>query len=379
MLVVVGSLLSVGCKEKPPQKPLLPPEVLVLEARTEDVPVIREWIGTLSGSENAEIRAQVSGKLIRRSYQEGGLVQKGDLLFEIDQRPYEAALLQAKEQLQQGVATQIATQAEADRNKDLFAKKVISEKEYTNKIQNNESNLAKVRSLKAAVEQARLNLEFCRITAPVGGIAGVAQAQVGDLVGAGNNTVLTSVSTLDPIKILFPISELEYLSISDRHQESQSKPLADRPEIFELILADGKTFPHKARLFSLDRQVNQATGTILVTAILNNPGSVLRPGLFARARVVANMLKDAVVVPQRAVLEIQGSYQIGIVGSDGKAEIRPVQVGPRSGANWVIAQGLRPGEKVIVEGIQKIRAGVPVTAKPWTPPTPQPPPKPANL
>lgn len=340
----------------------------MLEASTRNVPVYREWVGTLDGSENAEIRARVTGYLMKRAYQEGGIVKKGQVLFEIDPRPFEAALLQAREQLEQGKAVQLASQAEADRNKELYDKKVISDKEYTNKVQNNESNIAKVRALEAVVEQAKLDLEFCKVVAPVEGIAGISQAQVGDLVGSGSNVVLTSVSTLDPIKLLFPISEVEYLAATERLQEALAKPLDQRPETIEVILADGKPFPNKARFLSVDRQVNAATGTILVTALVANPGSVLRPGLFARARIVAQQLEGAVVVPQRAVLEIQGSYQLGVVGADGKAEIRPVKVGPRAGTDWVIAEGLKAGEKVIVEGIQKIRAGAPVSAKPWTPP-----------
>ena len=192
---------------------------------------------------------------------------------------------------------------------------------------------------------------------------------MGDLVGTANSAVLTSVSTLDPIKIVFPISETEYLAAaSDRIQENISKPLDQRQEFIELILADGKVFPNKARLLSVDRQVNASTGTILVTALLKNPGSVLRPGLFARARIMAKTLEGAVVVPQRAVMEVQGSYQLAIVNPDGKAEIRPVKVGPRVGMEWVISSGLKAGEKVIVEGIQKVKSGLPVAAKPWVPP-----------
>jgi membrane fusion protein, multidrug efflux system len=345
-----------------------PADVLVTEAATRDVPVVQEWIGTLDGSVNAEIRARVTGYLMKRDYQEGGLVKKGDLLFEIDPRPFEAALAEAKSQLEQAKAVQLASQTEADRNKELFNKKVISDLEYINKTQLNLANVAKVDALKASVEQAKLNLDFCAITAPIDGIAGIAQAQVGDLVGTGSGTVLTTVSTLDPIKIIFPASETEYLEAIQRVQETLNKPFDQRPESIELILADGSTFPHKARVFSVDRQVKTSTGTILVTALLPNPGNVLRPGFFARARVVTETLKGAVVVPQRAVSEVQGSYQLGIVGADGKAEIRPVKVGPRAGADWVITSGLKAGEKVVVEGLQKIKAGMPVAAKPWTPP-----------
>ena len=366
--LAIGAVLFPACERKEEAKALPPPEVLVTEAGTRDVPVYRDWIGTLDGSENAEIRARVTGYLLKRDYQEGGLVKKGDLLFQIDQRPFEAALAEAKSQLEQAKAVQLASQSEADRNKELFNKKVISETEYINKTQLNESNIAKVAASQANVEQAQLNLNFCKVTSPVDGIAGIAQAQVGDLVGTANSLVLTSVSTLDPIKVIFPVSESDYLEAIARVQETISKPLDQRPESIELVLADGSTFPQKARLLSVDRQVKTSTGTILVTAVLANPGSILRPGFFARARVTANVLKDAVVVPQRAVSEIQGSYQLALIGADGKAEIRPVKMGARTGTDWVVTSGLKAGEKVIVEGIQKVKAGSPVSAKPWTPP-----------
>jgi membrane fusion protein (multidrug efflux system) len=357
-----------SCEKKEAPVKAGPPEVLVTTAGVRDVPVYREWVGTLDGTENAEIRARVTGYLLRRAYQEGSLVKKGQLLFEIDSRPFEAALAEAKSQLQQGMATQLATQADADRNKQLYEKKVISTEEYTNKTQLNEASVAKVAALKANVDQAKLNLEFCMITSPVDGIAGVAQAQVGDLVGTATSTVLTQVSTVDPIKILFPVSETEYLDASQRVQETLAKPFDQRPESIALVLADGSIFPHKGRLLSVDRQVKAATGTILVTATVPNPGSVLRPGFFARARILTEMIKGAVVVPQRAVSEVQGSYQLGIIDPDGKAEIRPVKVGPRDGQDWVISSGLKPGEKVVVEGLQKIKAGEAVVAKPWTSP-----------
>lgn len=357
-----------GCGEKKTATPPGPPEVLVTTAVARDVPVYREWIGTLDGSENAEIRARVSGYLIKRNYREGSLVKKGDLLFEIDPRPFEAALAEAKSQLEQAKALQLASQADADRSSELFNKKVISEREHTNKTQLNESSIAKVQALQASVEQAELNLQFCKITSPVEGIAGIAKAQVGDLVGTANSAVLTQVSTLDPIKILFPVSEADYLEASARALEAMNIPLEQRSGSIELVLADGSTFPHKAKLLSVDRQVNASTGTILVTALLPNPGSILRPGFFARAKIVAQILKDAVVVPQRAVSEVQGSFQLATIGADNKAEIRPVQVGARVGSEWVIKSGLAAGEKVVVEGIQKIKTGSPVSAKPWTPP-----------
>ena len=364
-IAAIEGLTGCGKKETPT---LGAPEVLVTEAAARDVPVYREWIGTTDGSENAEIRARVTGYLIKRNYQEGSLVKKGDLLFEIDPRPFEAALAEAKSQLEQARATQLAAQAEKERSDKLFSQKVISAQEHTNKTQLNEANLAKVQALEASVEQAQLNLNFCKVLAPVEGIAGIAKAQVGDLVGTGSNVVLTSISTLDPAKILFPVSEADYLAANQRVQETLSEPVDQRPESIELILADGSTFPNKGRLLSVDRQVQASTGTILITALVRNPGSILRPGFFARARILAQILKNAVVVPQRAVSEVQGSYQLGVVGADGKAEIRPVQVGPRLGTDWVITSGLKVGEKVVVEGLQKIKSGAPVVAKPWVPP-----------
>ena len=364
----VAALFALNSCGKKETATVAPPEVLVMPAGTRDVPVYREWIGTIDGSENAEIRARVTGYLIKRDYSEGSLVKKDTLLFEIDPRPFEAALAQAKSELEQGKAVKLAAIAERERSDKLFSQKVISEQEHTNKTQLAEANLAKVDALQAAVDDAQLNLNFCRVTAPVDGIVGLAKAQVGDLVGTGSNVVLTNISTLDPAKVLFPVSEVDYLAANRRVQETLNKPMDQRPESIELILADGSTFPQKAKLQSVDRQVQASTGTILVTALVQNPGCILRPGFYARARIVANVLKDAVVVPQRAVSEVQGAYQLGIIGADGKAEIRPVKVGARTGSDWVITSGLKAGEKVVVEGLQKIKSGSPVEAKPWTPP-----------
>src|SRR5262249_29089737 len=364
VIVSLGGLTGCGKEET---ATVGPPEVLVTEATTRDVPVYREWIGTIDGSENAEIRARVTGYLMRRDYEEGSLVKKGQLLFEIDPRPFEAALAQAKSNLEQAKAAALAAEADKERNDKLFAQKVISEQEHTNKTQLNEASQAKVQALQAAVEEAQLNLNFCKITAPVDGIVGISKAQVGDLVGTGNNVVLTSISTLDPAKLVFPVSEADYLGASKRVQETLNKPFAERPESIELILADGSIFPNKGRVLSVDRQAQALTGTILVTALVRNPGNLLRPGFFARARIVAETLKDAVVVPQRAVSEVQGAYQLGVVDADGKEEIRPLKVGRRMGTDWVITSGLKPGEKVIVEGLQKIKSGAAVVAKPWTP------------
>jgi membrane fusion protein (multidrug efflux system) len=368
----LAAVCPVSCGKKEETVQAAPPEVLVTEAAARDVPVYREWIGTIDGSENAEIRAKVQGYLVKRDYDEGSLVKKGTLLFEIDPRSFEAALAEAKSQLEQSKAIKLAAIAERQRSDELFSKHVISEQEHTNKTQLAEANIAKVSALEANVHQAELNLEFCKVTAPVDGIVGIAKAQVGDLVGAGGNVVLTNISTLDPAKILFPVSEADYLAAYKRAELILSKPLNERPKNIELVLADGTSFANKARLLSIDRQIQASTGTILVTALVENPGGVLRPGFYSRARLVADVLKDAVVVPQRAVSEVQGAYQLGVIGADNKAEIRPVKVGTRVGTDWVISSGLKAGEKVVVEGLQKIKAGAPVVAKPWTPPAEKP-------
>ena len=366
VVAATSGLIACGKKET---ATVGPPDVLVLEAPTRDVPVYREWIGTFDGSQDAEIKAHVTGYLIKRDYKEGSLVKKGDLLFEIDPRPFEAALAGAKSELEGARATQAAAQIEVDRSKALVEQHAMPEKDYTNKKGLNDANIAKVAALQAKVEEAQLNLDYCKITSPVEGIAAIARAQVGDLVGPANVATLTTVDTLDPIKIALPVSEGDYLAASQRIQEAMDKPFDERPESTEVFLADGSLCTHKARLLSVDLQEKASTGTILVTGLLSNPGSMLRPGFFARARIVTQILKSAVVVPQRAVYEVQGSYQLGIIGADGKAEIRPVKVGPRVGSDWVITSGLKPGEKVVVEGLQKVKNGTPVVAKPWTKPS----------
>ena len=361
---VVAFFLLSSCGKVEVPKPPPPPEVLVTPAVTRDVPINRDWVGTLEGSENAQIRSRVTGIVLKRDYQEGALVKKGMLLFEIDPRPTEAALAEAKGQLAQAEAVQQASKAEYERSRVLFAKKVISEKEFINRTQLNVSNLAKIDAAKANVELAQLNLGFCKVESPIDGIVGIAQVQIGDLVNA-NTTVLTSVSTLNPIKIVFPVAEAEFLAASKQIQNALTVPFEKRPKSIELVFADGSVYPEKGRLLSVDLQAKASTGTILVTALLPNPQSVLRPGFFARARIVARTLERAVIVPQRAVGEIQGSYQVGVIAPDGTAEIRPVKVGTRIGDEWVIESGVRAGENVVVEGLQKIKSGSSVAAKPW--------------
>jgi RND family efflux transporter MFP subunit len=358
-----------GCEKKnihteaPP-----PPEVLVTEVVKADVPTVGEWVGTLDGEQNAEIRARVTGYLQKRDYQEGSYVKEGDLLFEIDPRPFEAALDEAKSQLDQAKAIQLATEADFERSQELFDKKVISVQEFENKKQLNQANVAKVGALEAAVQTAQLNLDFTKIIAPLDGIAGLAKAQIGDLVGTGSTSSLTTLSKIDPIRLYFPLSEKDYKEHANGLRGAMQKPYSERPETIEMVFADGSVYPQKGRFSFVDRQVDPTTGTILIAASFPNPEHTLRPGQFAKARAMIDKIVGALVVPERALVELQGNYQIGVVGEDNKAEIRPIKIGPRFNRQVVVTEGLKEGEKVIVEGIQKVRPGMVLTAKPYQEP-----------
>jgi membrane fusion protein, multidrug efflux system len=365
-VIAVVFILS-GCSKKtvkteaPP-----PPEVFVTQVVKADVPIVGEWVGTLDGSENADIRARVTGYLQKRDYQEGSYVKEGDLLFEIDPRPFQAALAEAKSQLTQQQAIQLATKADFERSQELFDKKVISVQEFENKRQLNEANVAKVGALEAAVQTAQLNLDFTRITAPVDGIAGLAQAQIGDLVGTGGSaTTLTTVSKIDPIRLYFPLSEKDYQEHGALLKQAMQKPNSERQEVIEMVFADGTVYPQKGKFSFVNRQVDPTTGTILIAANFPNPDHTLRPGQFAKARAAIDKISGALLVPERALVELQGSYQIGIIGEDNKAEIRPIKIGPRFNRQVVVTEGLKEGEKVIVEGIQKVRPGMVLIAKPY--------------
>jgi len=360
-----------GCEKKTVQTEAPPPpEVLVTEVVKGDVPTIGEWVGTLDGDENADIRARVTGYLQKRAYQEGSYVKEGDLLFEIDPRPFEAALAEAKSQLDQAKAIQLATQADFERSQELFDKKVISEQEFENKRQLNLANVAKTGALEAAVQTAQLNLDFTKIIAPVDGIAGLAKAQIGDLVGSGSGSTssLTTVSKIDPIRLYFPLSEKDYKEHANGLRQAMQQPYSERPEAIEMIFADGTVYPKKGKFSFVDRQVDPTTGTILIAASFPNTDHTLRPGQFAKARAVIDKISGALLVPERALVELQGSYQIGVIGADNKAEIRPIKIGPRFNRQVVVTEGLKEGDKVIVEGIQKVRPGMIVTTKPYQEP-----------
>jgi membrane fusion protein, multidrug efflux system len=354
-----------SCEKSVSTPSAAPPEVLVTEVTQKEVPVFRQWVGTLNGSENADVRARVTGYLEKRAYQEGGFVKKGDLLFEIDARPFVAALDQAQGQLQQAQATMIGAELDAKRAKELYQNKVISDQEYTNKTQDYQTKAAAVTAAQAGVEQAQLNLDYTKIVSPLDGIAGQAQAQIGDLVGTGSNMVLTTVSQVDPMRCYFPISEQTYWEYADQLKEAMSVPETERKEAVQLIFPDGSTYSHKGRFAFVDRQVDPKTGTIQVAVNFPNPELTLRPGQYVTARAQLKTIPNALLIPQQAVSELQGGDQVAVVDSDGKAEIRAVKVGSVFERMIVITDGLKAGEKVIVEGFQKVRQGMQVSAKPY--------------
>jgi RND family efflux transporter MFP subunit len=409
-------------------------DVEVVRVRQQSVPISSEWVGTLDGMVNADIRSQVSGYLLRQYYTEGSSVTKGQMLFEIDPRPYQAALdtargrlaqaegqlAQANSQLSQAQArvaqavsqmsqveaqvtlaeaNQGKTQLDLSRNTALVKQGVVSREEYDNALQANRATAAQVNAVKAGlntaaaqiqgakadegtaragivaaraqveaakaeVRTAEFNLGLTKIVSPVDGVAGIAQAQVGDLVNP-NGGVLTTVSTLNPIKAYFTLSEQEYLAFTKRNPTQGEQDAANRLLELELVLADGTTYPERGRFFLADRQVDPKTGAIRMAGIFPNSANMLRPGQYGRVRAVTSTREGALLVPQRAVTELQGSYQVAVVGDDKKVSIRTVKVGERVGSMWIIAEGLQSGENVIAEGTQKVKQGVTVNPIPY--------------
>lgn len=351
------------------QKAAAPPpaEVLVTEVKQEDVPIFHEYVGGLEAFVDASIQARVQGYLISQNYHEGTPVKKGDALFQIDRRPFEAALAQAQAAVAQARASQRQAELVAGRNVELFKTKAISEQERDNVVQTAVAGKAQAEAQQALLEQAQLNLDFTSITAPIDGIAGFAKAQVGDLVGPSTG-VLTSVSQVDPIKAYFTVSEQFSVQYNKRYADAAERSEHEKQLQFELILADGSTYPPKGELFASDNRVDVRTGSLRVAAVFPNGAAALRPGQFARIRVRSDVKQGAILVPQRAVTELQGSYQVAVVGPDNKASVRNVKVGDRVGASWLINDGLHAGDHVVVEGVQKARDGATVSPKPWTPP-----------
>jgi membrane fusion protein (multidrug efflux system) len=339
------------------------PEVRVAPVIQQDVPVYSEWVATMDGYVNAQIRPQVSGYIIKQEYKEGSLVRKGQVLFEIDPRPFKAALDRAKGDLAQAQAQVGKSTLDVERDTPLAEARAIAKSQLDNEIQAKLGAQAAVQSNKAAVEQAELNLEWTKVISLVDGIAGIAQVQIGNLVGP--NSVLTSVSQVDPIKAFFPISEHEYVLVQRKSNAVSGKhAIGFFGNSLELILTDGSLHPQKGKILLADRQVDSTTGTIRIVAAFPNPGNILRPGQYGRVRVQTNLKNGALLVPQSAVAQSQGSYQVAVVGSDHKVSMRTVKPGETVGTMWVIDDGLKPGEQVVVEGLQQLREGTTVTPKP---------------
>ncbi len=368
-LIILASLLAValaGCSKKETTAAAAPPEVEVTGVIQQDVPLYTECISTLDGYVNAEIRPQVSGYLLKQNYLEGTVVAKGQTLFEIDPRPFEAALEQAKGQLAQAEAQLGKTKLDVARDTPLAQLSAIPQAQLDNDIQANESAGAVVAAAKAQVAQAQLNLGFSTVRSLVDGIAGVAKGQIGDLVGP--TTVLTTVSQVDPIKAYFAISEGEYMKFAQRISAvAEGRRRVGEQKVLELVLSDGSVYPRKGWVVLADRQVDVKTGTIRMAGAFDNPGGILRPGMFGRVRAVTGTAKDALLVPQRSVVEAQGSYSVVVIDAVNRVSIRPVKTGERVGQNWIITEGLKPGEEVIADGIQKAKQGSEVRTKQFKP------------
>ena len=433
-LLLVAGLLVFARSNKPAEAAPRPLEVEVISVQQSNVPIYKEWIGTTDGMVNAEIKAQVTGYLLRQNFKEGSLVKKGQLLFEIDPRPFQAAvdqangqvaqfqgqleqatsqvvqaeaqlaqagsqLSQAQAQLAQAQANQVKTQLDVDRYRPLLEQKAVTQQEYDNAAQTNAGSKAQVEAARAGIEAARaqlahakaqvgtakagistakgqlenakatvntavLNLGFTRITAPIDGIVGIAQAQVGNLVNTTSGP-LTTISTVDPIKVYFTLSEQEYLGYTRPSlRDAEQSGALDQLEL-ELILADGTTYPAKGKFYFADREIDPKTGAIRMAGVFPNSGNLLRPGQYGRVRAVTSVKEEALLVPQRAVTELQGIYQVAVIGPDNKVSIRPVKLSEKSGSLWVVEDGLQAGDSIVAEGTLKVRPGMTVSPKPF--------------
>jgi RND family efflux transporter MFP subunit len=407
LVVAIVSLTSTGCSSAASTPKTAPPlTVTVAEVEQKDVPIDSEWIGTLDGFVNSDIKAQVSGYLIKQEYTEGTFVNSGQLLFQIDPRPFQAALEQAEGQLAQSLgqleqaraqlaqaeaqvavaqANQGRTQLDVDRYTPLAQEQAITQQDLDNATQNNiaakaqlqaakaqvetakaqiTSATAAVQSAKAAVDTARINLGFTRVTSPIDGIPGAAQQQVGALVSPASGPI-TTVSTLDPIKVYFTTSEQAYLEYRRRFPTDVTVKANNRRLELELILADGATYPHKGKFYFADRQVDVRTGAIRLAGLFPNPDNVLRPGQYGRVRTSTQTNKGALLVPQQAVIDLQGTHQLAVVDYSNKVSIRMVKLGETVGRDWIVREGVQAGDRVIVEGLQKVRQGTVVNPKPF--------------
>lgn len=362
--------LSACSKQQPAALP--PPVVEIADVVQKDVPIIDDWVGTTDGLVNATILAQVTGYLISQNYKEGDAVKKGHMLFEIDPRHFQAALDQAKGNLLQMEASYKNAHADLLRQQPLFDSGAISKERLDSYVSADQAAEGRLLAAKAAVEKAQLDLGFTKITSPIDGVAGIAKAQIGDLVGpAGQSKELTTVSTIDPIKVYYSITVQTYLRGMKRFATDLASGLEQAKKLqTELMLEDGSVYPHQGKFYAIDRQVDVRTGTLRVAALFPNPSYLLRPGQFVRVRVLVDTKKGAPLVPQRAVTELQGMYQVAVVDTENKVDIRSVKPGERYGSLWEIEKGLKPGERVVAEGVQKVKQGMPVNPRPFVPSSP---------
>jgi len=359
--VLISISLVAGCGGPKAAQPVPSPEVEVATVIQKDVPLYSEWVATLDGYVNAQIQPQVAGYVIRQNYKEGSFVHKGQILFQIDPRPFQALLDQADAQVAQAEAQLGKTQMDVDRETPLAKERAIAQSQLDNDVQANRAAQAAVKAAKAQVEQAKLNLEFTDVKSLVDGISGIAQVQIGNLVNP--TTILTSVSQINPIKAYFSISEQEYIHFAERINAETQKEIPANGPPFELILADGSVYPHKGVGLLTNRQVDVSTGSIQIVCSFPNPQNFLRPGQFGRLRAAPDVRHGALLVPQKAVSELQGNYQLVVVGADNKASIRPVKVGARVGPLWIVESGVKAGETVVVEGLMKVQNGAAVKIK----------------
>lgn len=355
VLVFVGLFLSAACEKKKPEPP--PQKVVVTSVITQDVPVTQEWVGTLEGSVNADIRPKIEGYILRQVYKEGTWVKEGTPLFQIDPRQFKAALDSAKGTLSRNQAALDNANITVERYKPLAKSQAISQQELDDALSNQRQCDANVESAKAQVEQAQLNLNWCTVTSPIPGIVGTAQIQVGSLVNG--QSVLTTVSTVDPIRVTFAITEAQYLNYMAATEMQRDRAGGD----LTIVLADGSKYAHPGKVIILNRQIDQKTGTITLVGEFPNPDKLLRPGQYAKVQAVTYTKKDALLVPQAAVKELQGDTQVAVVGNDGTVELRSVAMGPRVGNLWVVDKGVKAGERVIVGGLQMVKPGMKVQAE----------------
>ena len=370
LLLTMGLSVLSGCekKEAAPTGPPPAMPVTVIQVQQADIPLTGQWVGTLDGNVNAQIQPQVSGYLVQQTYREGSVVSRGQILFEIDPRPFQAVLDQAQGQLEQAKAAYALTQTNINRDKPLAEAHAIAHSQLDTELAQGAQAEASVKSAEAAVETAKLNLGFTHVRSLITGVAGQATTQVGNLVSP--QSVLTSVSQLDPIRVYFSISDAEYLGLTARARAGNGDLLSNAAKLpLTLSLANGDVFPHTGRIAFVDRQMNAQTGAIRIAATFPNPGNVLRPGQFARVKADTTVQHNVILVPQVAIKELQGLQQAFTVTPDKKVHIVNVQLGPQIGSDWVVESGLPPGSTIIVDNLQKLAEGVPVDPHP-APPTP---------